>query len=131
MTRTFNPSATYRFKSTAFPFTAATSVVVDAESVRDAVGMATANLDTQLGTTLPNFIAGSTKLAADGLDAITATEPTGKPTTFRGWLMWLVQVARCGSQTATTKLVKTEAGATVTTQAVSDNGVTEVLGPPT
>jgi hypothetical protein len=71
------------------------------------------------------------KLAADGLDSITATEPVGKPTTFRGWLMWLVQCFRAGTMTATTKLVKTEAGATVTTQTVSDDGTTETLGPPT
>jgi hypothetical protein len=70
-------------------------------------------------------------LAADGLDSITATEPTGKPTTFRGWVMWLVQCFRAGTMTATTKLVKTEAGATVTTQTVSDDGTTETLGPPT
>ena len=71
-------------------------------------------------------------LAADGLDSITVTEPTGKPTTFRGWLMWLVQRFRRASKTPTTILVKTEAGATVTTQTVTDDGAgTETLGPPT
>jgi len=70
-------------------------------------------------------------LASTGLDQISAAEPTGKPTTFAGWVMWLVQCFRAGSLTATTKLVKTEAGATVTTQTVSDDGTTEELGPPT
>jgi hypothetical protein len=73
----------------------------------------------------------SAKLAADGLDAITATEPTGKPTTFRGWLMWLVQRQRCAAKTPTSISVKTEAGATVTTQVVTDDGNgTENLGAP-
>jgi hypothetical protein len=72
------------------------------------------------------------KLAADGLDSITADEPTAKPTTFRGWLMWLVQRFRRASKSPTAIVVKTEAGVTVTSQAVTDNGIgTETLGPPT
>lgn len=70
-------------------------------------------------------------LAATGLDAITATEPTGKPTTFPGWIMWLVQRFRRSSKSTTQILVKTEAGATVTTQAITDDGAgAETLGPP-
>jgi len=70
-------------------------------------------------------------LASDGLDAITATEPTGKPTTFPGWIMWLIQRARSSSKSTTQILVKTEAGATVTTQAITDDGAgAETLGPP-
>jgi hypothetical protein len=70
-------------------------------------------------------------LAATGLDAITATEPTGKPTTFPGWIMWLIQRARSSSKSTTQILVKTEAGATVTTQAITDDGAgAETLGPP-
>jgi hypothetical protein len=70
-------------------------------------------------------------LAATGLDAITATEPTAKPTTFPGWVMWLVQRYRRASKTPTALLTKTEAGATVTTQALTDDGAgTETLGAP-
>lgn len=70
-------------------------------------------------------------LAATGLDAITATEPTAKPTTFPGWLMWLVQWKRRASKTPTAIVVRTEAGTTVTTQAITDDGAgTETLGPP-
>jgi hypothetical protein len=70
-------------------------------------------------------------LAATGLDLITSTEPTGKPTTFPGWVMWLVQRFRRSSKTPTAITVKTEAGATVTAQTVTDDGAgTETLGAP-
>jgi hypothetical protein len=69
-------------------------------------------------------------LTADGLDNISAAEPVAKPTTFAGWLMWLVQRYRCADMTATTLTVKTEAGDTITEQAVSDNGTTQTLGAP-
>jgi hypothetical protein len=70
-------------------------------------------------------------LAPTGLDAITATEPTAKPTTFPGWLMWLVQRFRRADKTPSAITVKTEAGATVTTQAISDDGAgRESLGAP-
>lgn len=71
------------------------------------------------------------KLASDGLDLITATEPAGRPTTFPGWIMWLVQRFRRATKSATAIMVKTEAGATVTTQAITSNGDDETLGPPT
>jgi hypothetical protein len=69
-------------------------------------------------------------LAATGLDAITATEPTGKPTTFPGWLMWLVQRFRRSTKSATQIVVKTEAGATVTTQTITSSGDNQTLGAP-
>jgi len=69
-------------------------------------------------------------LAANGLDAITADEPTSKPTNFREWLMWLVQYKRRGTKSATQIIVKTEAGDVVTTQAISANGNDQTLGPP-
>jgi hypothetical protein len=70
-------------------------------------------------------------LAATGLDAITATEPTGKPSTFPGWVMWLVQRFRRSAKTTSTITVLTEAGATLTTQAITDDGAgAETLGPP-
>ena len=70
-------------------------------------------------------------LASTGLDAITATEPSAKPTTFPGWLMWLVQRFRRASKTPTALLTKTEAGAVITTQVLTDDGSgTETLGAP-
>ena len=70
-------------------------------------------------------------LAAAGLALITADEPTAKPTTFPGWLMWLVQRHRRASKTTASILTLTEAGATVTTQTITDDGAgTETLGAP-
>ena len=71
------------------------------------------------------------KLASDGLDSITASEPTGKPTTFSGWVMWLVQRFRRATKSTTEITVQTEAGADVTTQTITDDGAgNETLGPP-
>jgi uncharacterized delta-60 repeat protein len=71
------------------------------------------------------------KLAADGLDSITATEVSEKPTNFRQWLRWLCQRFSTTSKTPTQLSVKTEAGATVTTQALASDGQgTESVGPP-
>ena len=140
----------YRFKATAFPFAAAETVdanIVTVEGVdatdvlEDAANAAlvTHNLDHLAGTAtgipaLPTgtYLAGlsGVSLAATGLDAITATEPTGKPTTFPGWIMWLVQRFRRADKTSTVITVKTEAGATVTTQAITSSGDNETLGPP-
>lgn len=69
-------------------------------------------------------------LAAGGLDAISAPEPTGKPTTFVGWLMWLVQGQRRATMTSTQKKVLTEAGAQITVQGVSDDGTTQSIEAP-
>ena len=70
-------------------------------------------------------------LAATGLDAITVTEPSGKPTTFPGWIMWLIQRFRRSSKTPTSLFVQKESGATITTQALTDDGAgTETMGPP-
>jgi hypothetical protein len=75
---------------------------------------------------------GRLRLAPDGLDDITATEPSAKPTTFRGWIMWMVQRFRRAERTASTIVVKTEAGATVTTQVItaSEDGKNETIGAP-
>lgn len=70
-------------------------------------------------------------LASDGLDQISAAEPTGKPTTFPGWLRWLVQRHRRADKSTSEITVLTEAGATVTTQAISDDSAgNETLGAP-
>jgi hypothetical protein len=97
---------------------------VNATTLLSTLGLSTGNLDTQLAART------GYKLAADGLDSITVDEPTGKPTTFRGWLMWLVQGKRRSTKSATAIVVKTEAGATVTTQAITSSGDDETLGAP-
>lgn len=56
--------------------TRGTGAALDAAGVRTAVGLASANLDTQLA------LRTGYKLAADGLDLITATVPSGVATTF-------------------------------------------------
>jgi len=72
------------------------------------------------------------KLAADGLDSITATESSGKPTNFREWVMWLVQRFRRSKmdRTAGTITVEQEDGTAVTEQTFSDDGTTQQLGGP-
>lgn len=69
-------------------------------------------------------------LAATGLDSITATEPTAKPTTFPGWIMWLIQRFRRADKSSTQIKVLTEAGATVTTQTITAVGADETVGAP-
>jgi hypothetical protein len=69
-------------------------------------------------------------LAAAGLDAITATDPSGVPTTFRDKLLWLYRRFARSSLTASTLLVKNASGATITTQTVSDDGTTQTVGEP-
>lgn len=70
------------------------------------------------------------RLASDGLALISAPEPTAKPTTFVGWIMWGIQRLRHSTMTATELKVLTEDGDTVTTQATSDDGTTQTVGPP-
>jgi len=114
--------------------TAASQSAID--SVVDQVLEDTAELQTNQGnwlTATSVTVSDKTgfKLASDGLDSITATEPTGKPTTFPGWVMWLVQRFRRAAKSTTEITVKTEAGADVTTQTITDDGAgTETLGPP-
>jgi len=73
------------------------------------------------------------KLAADGLDSITATESTGKPSNFREWVMWLVQRFRRSKMNRSTGkiTVEKEDGTAVTEQEFSDDGTTQQLGGPT
>lgn len=120
---------------------------LNAAGIRTAVGLDSANLDTQLtaikadtaATLLDTgtdgvIVAASSKsgysLASTGLDAIAAPEPSAKPNTFVGWLMWLVQRFRRAEMTSNTLTVKTEAGSTVTTQTVSNVAGTQSVGPP-
>jgi len=72
------------------------------------------------------------KLAADGLDSITASEPSAKPANFREWVMWLVQRFRRSKmdRTAGKITVEQEDGTAVTEQTFSDDGTTQQLGEP-
>lgn len=75
------------------------------------------------------------KLAADGLDAIAATNPTGVPTTFPGWVMWVVgrfrraRMRKTGTGTAVTEVLKGD-GTVATSQAMTDDGTTQAVGEP-
>ncbi len=74
------------------------------------------------------------KLASDGLDAIADVEPTGKPTNFIGWARWLIQKSRRSTMTKTAAgadlVVRKEDGTAITTQALTDDGTTQTVGPP-
>jgi len=61
------------------------------------------------------------KLAADGLAGIASPEPTAKPTAFVEKLLWLVQSAWRAEKSPTQLKILTEAGATVTTQPITDD----------
>jgi hypothetical protein len=72
-------------------------------------------------------------LAATGLDAIADPDdltPATVPSTFTQKLRWLIQRFWRADKTATTIVVKTEAGATVTTQAITSSGDDQALGAP-
>jgi len=111
-------------------------------SVSGAVGSVTAAVTTDsasrtaskaTGFATPTNItaASGVALSAAGLDAVAATEPSGKPTTFPGKVLWLVQRFWRADKTPTKVTVKTEADATVTEQTITDDGAgTETLGTP-
>lgn len=70
------------------------------------------------------------KLASDGLDQISAT-PVANPTTWPQRIMWFVQRFFYSAKTPTELITKDSAGATLTTQAITDDGAgTETMGPP-
>ena len=75
------------------------------------------------------------KLAADGLDAIADPDDLtagSVPATFTQKLRWLIQRFWRADKTPTQITVKSEAGNTITTQAVTDDQAgTETLGTPT
>jgi len=112
-------------------------------SIDDQIADAQAYLETNLGANGVNATeAGGTgdqlttiprtgyKLAADGLDTISATRPSGKATTFPGMIVQLFY-RFFGKATQTTTELKTYAadGSTVvTTQTISDDGTTETQG---
>lgn len=69
-------------------------------------------------------------LSATGLDLIADAEPVGKPTNWIGWMRWLIQRYRSASMTNSSLQVKKEDGTVATTQTLSDDGVTQEVGPP-
>lgn len=74
---------------------------------------------------LPVAVADKTgfKLAADGLDSIDPTEPTGPPSNWRAKLTWLfMRFGNAGSRSPTAITIKKTGGATATTQAITDDG---------
>lgn len=123
--------------------------MLTAAGVRTAVGLATNNLDTQLGTLATSTALGSLvttvgvaglglsaipktgyKLASDGLDSIATTAPTGVASTFPGMIVQLWRrFFKKADQTATQLKTYADNGTTViTTQAVSDDATTETQG---
>jgi hypothetical protein len=72
-------------------------------------------------------------LAATGLDAIADPDdltPATVPTTFSQKLRWLIQRFWKAEKTATTIVVKNEAGQTITTQAITPSGSDQTTGAP-
>jgi hypothetical protein len=100
-------------------------------TVRKALGMAEADLDTQLDG-LSTFDASSdgVTLAPDGLDAITNTEPDGLPDNFREKLLWLYRrFFKKATRTATTITHYADNGTTpLLEQTISDTGGVETQG---
>ena len=104
-------------------------------SIATAAALATvdANVDSVLedtGTTIPALINAGVDLKSTGLDNISATEPTGLATTFRGkvcqlWARWFQK----GEQTAEEfKLYQSDETTVASTQALSDDGTTQTQG---
>jgi len=128
MTRpAYDPTATYQFKATAFPFESAETVDAEVKTIEgvDATDAIQAAAAAAIAADKTGY-----KLAADGLDVITATRPVGKATTFPQMLVQLFY-RFFGKTTQTSSQLKTYAadGTTVvTTQSVSDDGTTETQG---
>jgi hypothetical protein len=116
---------------------------LDAAGVRAAIGLASANLDTQLSslsTAVANVESGITWNPAwdaevqsevtDALNSTTLTEPTGKPawgsSSVNEWLAWMAAWTRNQiQQTSSQKILRNDANnANLATCAVSDDGTT-------
>ena len=130
MTRpAYDPAATYQFKTTAFPFTESESVPATmTEAAVAAAGIATAAKQDEILANKTGY-----SLSATGLDAIADPDdltPGFVPTTFSQKLRWLIQRFWKAEKTATTILVKNEAGQTITTQAITPSGSDQTTGAP-
>lgn len=114
---------------------------LDAAGVRSAVGMATANMDTQLGAIKTDTAAilvdtgtdgvvvaagskGGYSLASTGLDLITATTPTGVASTFPAKMMqlWARFFGRATKSATEIKTYQADGATVATTQAYTSTG---------
>lgn len=104
-----------------------------AAGVRSAVGLASANLDTQLGTlATPTNITAATGivLASNGLDSISTTAPTGVASNFREMFvqLWRRFFKRATKSATDIKTYADNGTTVVTTQAISSSGDDETQG---
>lgn len=104
-----------------------------AAGVRSAVGLASANLDTQLGTlATPTNITAATGivLASNGLDSISTTAPTGVASNFREMLvqLWRRFFKRATKSATDIKTYADNGTTVVTTQTISTSGDDETQG---
>jgi hypothetical protein len=113
---------------------------LDAAAVRTAIGLATANLDTQLAalqsdtdniqTRLPTALVSGRMDSSVGAIPMTLSEPAAKPSwtssTLAQWIAWIGAWSRNEvQQTSTQKILRNDADTSnLVTCAVSDNGTT-------
>jgi len=71
-----------------------------------------------------------TVLAPIGLDFVSAADPAGVPVTFREKMIWVFRRLARATQNATQFVVKKSDGTTLTTQSLTDDGITKTLGEP-
>lgn len=121
---------------------AASTGGLDPAQLRSALGMASANLDTQLSTINTNVVGLNGSMAwnpawdaevqsevTDALNALAITEPTGKPSwggSLAEWVAWIGAWTRNEiQQTSSQKVLRNDANNTnIATCAVTDNGTT-------
>lgn len=121
---------------------AASTGGIDASQIRAALGMASANMDTQLSTINTNVVDLDGNMTwnpawdgevqsevADALNALAITEPTGKPAwggTPWEWMAWIGAWTRNEiQQTSSQKILRNDANnANIATCAVTDNTTT-------
>lgn len=131
--------------TTGAALSAASTGGLDPTQIRDALGMASANLDTQLSTINTNVVGldggmnwnpawdGEVQSeVADALNALAITEPSGKPAwggTPWEWLAWIGAWTRNEiQQTSSQKILRNDANnSNLATCAVTDNGTTLIV----
>jgi hypothetical protein len=69
--------------------------------------------------------------APDLLDDVSTTIPSGPPSTFREFLVWLYRRFARATLTASTLVTTKPNGTAWTTQTVTDDGTTQTVGEPT
>jgi len=90
-----------------------------------------ATLDGETVTVATNNDKTGYKLASDGLDSVSASEPSGDPSgwDFRDWLFWLCKIRFGGKTTCDNNWLKsyTAADSELTKQSVNDDGTTQTI----